>query len=105
MMPKINRSGVRSRVLYGQLIALLMTTGSLWLSGCASPAGTYALGAVGATVLGAQSPNNEIEVIYYLGVFDPQDQLPPTVYRVRVHGQASFISLTKFASGWVRAEL
>jgi hypothetical protein len=27
------------------------------------------------------------------------------VYRVRVHGQASFISQAKFASGWVRSEL
>jgi len=74
-------------------------------SGCASPAGTIALSVVGATLLGAQSPSNEIEAIYYLGVFDPRDQIPPTVYRVRLRGQASFISLTKFASGWVRAEL
>ena len=58
-----------------------------------------------ATATGAYSPNNEIEQIYYLGVFDPYEQVPPSVYRVRVHGQASFISRTKFASGWVRADL
>ncbi len=75
------------------------------LAGCATPAENIALGAVGVTALGAQSPSNEIEVTYYLGVFDPQDQLPPTVYRVRVHGQASFISQATFAAGWVRAEL
>lgn len=58
---------------------------------------------VGATVLGANSPTHEIEQIYYLGAFDPQGQLPPTVYRIRVHGQTSFISFAKFASGWVPA--
>jgi hypothetical protein len=47
---------------------------------------------------------SEIEQIYYLGVLDPQDQVPPEIYRVRVHGQASFIGLTKFASGWVPAQ-
>jgi hypothetical protein len=55
--------------------------------------------------LGSAAPSSEIQQIYYLGVFDPRDQLPPTVYRVRVHGQASFISLAKFASGWVPASL
>ena len=57
------------------------------------------------TVLGASSPTHEIQQIYYLGVFDPQEQLPPTVYRIRVHGQTSFISFAKFASGWVPAPL
>ena len=58
-----------------------------------------------ATLLGGQAPTHEIEQIYYFGVFDPQDQLPPTVYRVRVHGQSSFINATKFASGWVPANV
>ena len=58
---------------------------------------------VGATVLGANSPTHEIQQIYYLGAFDPQGQLPPTVYRIRVHGQTSFISFARFASGWVPA--
>ena len=60
-------------------------------------------GTVAATLLGASSPSHEIQQIYYLGAFDPQGQLPPTVYRIRVHGQASFISFVKFASGWVPA--
>lgn len=77
----------------------------LLLTGCETQFQSIALGAVGATVLGAQAPNNEIEQIYYLGSFDPQDQLPPQVYRVRVHGQASAISGTKFASGWVQSKL
>ena len=60
-------------------------------------------GTIGATILGGSSPSHEIQQIYYLGAFDPQGQLPPTVYRIRVHGQASFISFVKFASGWVPA--
>lgn len=59
---------------------------------------------IGATILGANSPSQEIQQIYYLGSFDPQGQLPPTVYRIRVHGQASFISFMRFASGWVPAQ-
>ena len=61
-------------------------------------------GAVGITAYGAAAPTHEIEQIYYLGSVDPRGQLPPTIYRVRVHGQSSFISATKFASGWVRSE-
>jgi hypothetical protein len=59
----------------------------------------------GATLLGARSPTHEIEQIYYLGVFDPREQVPETIYRVTVRGQASFISFTKFASGWVPASV
>lgn len=74
------------------------------LPGCSSPEANVALVA-GATLFGGQAPSNEIQQIYYLGVFDPQGQLPPSVYRVRVRGQASFISATKFASGWVPAQI
>lgn len=73
----------------------------LVLPGCSTPLETVTT----ATVGGAYSPNNEIEQVYYLGVFDPQEQVPPAVYRVRVHGQASAISRTRFASGWVPAEV
>lgn len=75
------------------------------LAACETIEGTVTLGTIGATLLGAQAPTQEIEQIYYVGVFDPQEQLPPEVYRIRVHGQASFISLMKFGSGWVRADL
>lgn len=77
----------------------------LAISSCSTLEQNLALGTVGAAVLGGLWPSSEIQQIYYLGVFDPQDQLPPTVYRVRVHGQASAISFTKFASGWVPANL
>jgi len=61
-------------------------------------------GAVAATLLGGGAPTQEMEQIYYLGVLDPQEQLPPTVYRLTVHGQASFLSRMDFASGWVPAQ-
>ena len=73
-------------------------------SGCTTSSDT--IGAIiGGTALLAHSPSNEIEQIYYLGVFDPHEQVPPTVYRVRVHGQASAMSGMKFSSGWVLADV
>src|SRR5262245_25846810 len=78
---------------------------ALAAGGCSTTEQNIALGVVAATFVNSRSAGSEIEQIYYLGVFDPQDQLPPTVYRVRVHGQASTFSFTKFASGWVRADL
>lgn len=62
-------------------------------------------GIVGATVVGASSPSTDIQQVYYIGVFDPQEQLPPQMYRIRLHGQSSFISATTFQSGWVPAPL
>lgn len=75
------------------------------LPGCNSLQGNVTIGAVGATALGSSMVTHEVEQIYYFGVFDPQDQVPPEVYRVRVHGQASAISFAKFASGWVPASV
>jgi hypothetical protein len=74
-------------------------------SGCASVATQNAAGAVAGVLVGGHLPSSSIRQVYYLGVFDPREQLPPTIYRVRVQGQASALALTKFASGWVRAEL
>ncbi len=72
--------------------------------GCTTTEDTIAA-TIGGIALAAHSPTNEIEQIYYLGVFDPQEQVPPTVYRVRVHGQASSISWMRFSSGWVPADV
>ena len=85
------------------LLALLL----LATSGCGSltPVENVAVGTVGLTALGARTPAQEIEQIYYLGVFDPQEQVPPMVYRVRVHGQASILSGVNFGSGWVPAQI
>ena len=73
-----------------------------WSGGCSSPDATIAL--IGATTLvGGQSPAQEIEQVYYIGILDPEEQLPPAVYRITVRGQASALSFTRFASGWAPA--
>lgn len=73
----------------------------LSLAGCDTAGENIALGLGVGTLFGARAPTHEIQQTYYLGVFDPQSQLEPTVYRVRLHGQSSFINQTKFASGWL----
>ena len=89
------------RFLLGSSLAgMLVLAGS----GCSTPESNIALG-VGATLLGSATAAHEIEQVYYLGVFDPTEQLPEAVYRITVRGQASLISNTKFASGWVPAAL
>jgi hypothetical protein len=81
---------------------------SFWsfvLSGCGAltiPERNQVVGLV-ATAVGARSPTTELVQTYYLGVFDPQDQLPPALYRIRVRGQSSALSSVQFASGWVPA--
>jgi hypothetical protein len=82
---------------------LLLACAALLFSGCASPYQTAGLVVGAVTVAGARSPVHELEQTYYLGVFDPEEQLPPTVYRLMVRGQVSILSSTKFASGWVPA--
>jgi hypothetical protein len=86
-------------------LACALVTGALasTLAACDSKTGNITLGVLGLTALGASSTSSEIEQIYYVGIFDPQDQLDPQVYRIRVHGQASLLGVTKFASGWVPA--
>lgn len=77
---------------------------SVLLSACGSVGETTGLIA-GITAVTGVAPTQEIQQTYYLGVFDPQEQVQPSVYRVRVHGQASLISFVKFQSGWVPAEV
>lgn len=74
-------------------------------SGCNSVPQNVALGAVIGTGVGAIIPGHDIEQVYYLGSFDPQEQVPPALYRIRVRGQASIISWMRFGSGWVPSEL
>jgi hypothetical protein len=77
----------------------------LVMPACHTPEKTAVLTAAGATLAGAYSPSQEIEQTYYVGVFDPTEQLPQAVYRLTVHGQASLLSSVHFASGWVPAPL
>ncbi len=74
------------------------------LFGCADAPTNYGLGVASVVALG-HTPTTNIGQTYYLGVFDPREQLPATIYRIRVQGQASALSSTAFASGWIRADL
>jgi hypothetical protein len=75
------------------------------LAGCATVAQTNQLVGALATSGLTMTPNADLEQTYYLGSFDPQNQVPPAVYRIRVRGQASVLSATRFASSWVPAEV
>jgi len=76
----------------------------LALTACASTVATSSLLGGGSGML-AMTPSANIGQTYYLGVFDPREQLPPTIYRIHVQGQASSMSSTQFAAGWVQADL
>jgi hypothetical protein len=80
-------------------VLLLLLTQPTWADK------TYTLGA--AAVLGAGSviPGTGLEQTYYLGVFDPAEQIPESFYRVQVRAQASVFNTTRYASGWVPAGL
>lgn len=90
--------------LYRTIKLIVIASLLVMLNACANSGQNTALG-LGVTAGLAVSPSNEIEQIYYLGTFDPQSQLPPTIYRVRVRGQGSALSNVKFASGWLPAEV
>jgi len=60
--------------------------------------------AVGLLVA-AHVPTTQMQQVYYLGVFDPRDQVPPMIYRLRIQGQASLLNRTSFASGWVHSSV
>jgi len=86
------RGGLTAVLLALLAVAPACKTEEYWIGG-------------GASAIAARTPSNDLEQIYYFGVFDPMEQLPPQVYRVRVRGQSSAISFMRFSSGWVRAEL
>lgn len=86
------------------LYRLALTSMLIALVGCSAVPETNQLLAANAAVL-TNTPTTNIGQTYYLGVFDPHEQLPPTIYRIRVQGQAGMLSRTQFASGWVRADL
>lgn len=79
----------------------------LVLPGCSglSVAQRNQVGALATAAGLAIVPNADLEQTYYLGSFDPQDQVPPAVYRIRVRGQSSVLNATRFASSWVPAEV
>ena len=75
------------------------------LAGCGSltVAQRNQVAGLAAATLGSMTPNADLEQTYYLGSFDPQDQIPPAIYRIRVRGQSSLLSTVRFASSWVPA--
>jgi hypothetical protein len=89
--------------LSNQLAAMALCT--VLAAGCSTPTVTNTAAAGLMTVGLGHTPTTNIVQTYYLGVFDPREQLPPTIYRVRVQGQASALAWTKFASGWVHSDL
>lgn len=97
----MNKTNALQRLV---LLIFVLPYSLMSISGCTFPANVIG-GAVGSSAFGGTSPSHQIEQVYYLGVFDPQEQLPPTIYRVIVRGQAGAISAMKFGSGWVPANL
>ena len=60
--------------------------------------------ALALTACGAAScSDTRIHTTHYLGVFDPQQQVPEELYKVTIDGNASAVSDVKYASGWVPA--
>lgn len=97
------RPAVRRPWQSGMFIALSLAT----LSGCGGltvAQRNQVAGVVGVAAL-AVIPSLDLEQTYYLGSFDPQGQVPPAVYRIRVRGQSSVLNSTRFASSWVPAEV
>lgn len=88
------------RVCRLALVAVGLACCMVMLGGCATVAQRAA---GGVTTAAALTPNADIQQTYYLGSFDPANQLPPAVYRIRVTGQSSIINRTRFASGWYPA--
>lgn len=88
----------RSRGIVGVLSFFVLVS-------CSTTASKVAGYAAAATIIGGSTGSNQLEQIYYVGVFDPLEQVPPSVYRLTVRGQASAISRMRFASGWVQANL
>lgn len=98
---------LKKRINIIVIILVAVVLPCLGQMGCSWSPEEIAATTVGSTVvttaLGARTPGHEIEQVYYLGAFVPQEQIPPTIYRITVRGQASILSGTKFASGWVPA--
>ncbi|KZN52816.1 hypothetical protein [Pseudoalteromonas luteoviolacea] len=78
------------------------------LGGCGlTPQEAGVVGAIaggGSTYFTTHTVTGEVYQVYYLGVFDPINQISPTFYRITVRGQSNLFSDMKFASGWVPAE-
>ncbi|MEZ7206314.1 hypothetical protein [Pseudoalteromonas sp. DY56-GL79] len=88
-----------------KLSALFLFTA---LGGCGlTPQEAGVVGAIAGasgSYLSTHTVTGEVYQVYYLGVFDPINQISPTFYRITVRGQSNLLSDMKFASGWVPAQ-
>lgn len=90
----------KSRI--GRLVGALLSVALF--TACASVVGEAAM-TVGTVGIGAVAKGHDIQQTYYVGIFDPMEQLPTALYRITVRGEASVVNSVKFASGWVDARL
>jgi hypothetical protein len=86
------------------LRSLALLASLITLSAC-DHVPTRNAGLAAGVLVAAHVPTTQLQQVYYLGVFDPRDQIPPMIYRVRIQGQASLLNRTNFASGWVHASV
>lgn len=84
-------------VFVGPIASLLL------LAGCASPGAV--VGSIFTLGLGAAIPGHSIRQTYYVGVVDPLEQVPPSLYRITVRGEASIVSNVRLESGWVHSSV
>jgi len=47
--------------------------------------------------------STNVKTTHYLGVFDPQEQVPAELYRITIEGNAGVFSKVNYATGWVPA--
>ena len=93
-----------SKPLFPARALLLLPLLLAGLAGCDSiPKQNTAIGV--GLLAAAHLPTTQMQQVYYLGVFDPRDQVPPMIYRVRIQGQSSLLNRTNYASGWVHASV
>ncbi len=54
-------------------------------------------------VLGACA-SQDFRQVYYLGVYDPNEEVTQQLYRVSIQGDTAWYSTVKYASGWAPAD-
>lgn len=63
----------------------------------------WILSILGPLLLGACA-SQDFQQTYYLGVYDPNEDVTQQLYRVKVSGDTPWYSTVKYASGWAPAE-
>lgn len=63
----------------------------------------WTLGILAAAFL-ASCTKQTFHQVYYLGVYDPNEEVTQQLYRVTIRGDTAWYSTVKYASGWAPAE-